>query len=737
MIEWIITSCVLIVIVALLRLVLKGRISLRLQYALWIIVLARLLIPVNFISSPMSVMNVVPESVPVAELQQPQIIDTPELAPSEQVDTPVSQVPILPVNPMPITPDTPEVQEPVELPEPQQQIEVPAPEKEFSYVLLLQIIWVSGIAITAIIFLFANICFALRLKRTRQTENIDCRLKVYRTAIIDTPCLCGLFRPAIYLTEEAGEDVGRQHILTHELTHYKHWDHIWGFFRCLCLAVHWYNPLVWIAAILSRRDSELACDESVIKQLGEEHRAEYGKTLIRMTCTKQAVGSIFTTATTMTGSKKTLTQRIKLIAKHPKTALYAAVCLVLVAAIAVGCTFTGAKIKNESVPPIESTPIETEQDVTEILEENTEESKGIEGTDDTTSSLSELLIQKKYQPVEPVGEVPKEFELVISENRLYDAVAFKDRLLRSRITEANERIYTQLIEMMDLYGNGLASYSFVADRAYRVSALLATEDGGFLVVLSFEDYTYAPNAWASDDGYGSRVLKCDKNGKLQFDITFNLIDDLKFSFERNGLFYIFGQFETPETNVRGVYSPGDIYMAILNQSGTVLKTKIIAGSDFDSLENAEPCEDGYILSISAQSNDGDFEGSNSGGYPVDWIVIINNDLEIIQKQKKTGRDCFDKRLGEKDSVPVYSSDPVFNKFTAGTPETYIAYADYYMIVSLNITGIYENPPPCISSRWYYYETVYSAYDYNGNLLFRNAVDSSPDYDSMILSFTDS
>lgn len=355
----------LIGIVLLLRLVLKNRISLRLRYALWLIVLVRLLVPVNFFSSPISVMNVVPEAAPVAEAQQPQSTYTPEVEPSQPVtDTPASQVPILQVNPTPITPETPEVQEPVQIPE--QQTEVHTEEKEFSYVLLLQIIWVAGLVITAFVFLFANIRFALRLKLTRQVENAACPLRVYRTAVIDTPCLFGIFRPAIYLTEEAGEDKGRQHILTHELTHYKHLDHIWGVLRCLCLALHWYNPLVWIAAVLSRKDSELACDESVIKQLGEKNRAAYGRTLIRMTCEKQTVDTIFTTATTMTGSKRTITQRIKLIAKHPKTALYAAICLILVAAIAVVCTFTGANPEENTTLTVEKVVI-TDKPAAEVL----------------------------------------------------------------------------------------------------------------------------------------------------------------------------------------------------------------------------------------------------------------------------------------------------------------------------------------------------------------------------------
>ena len=370
MLEWIITSCVLIGIVLLVRLCLKNRISLRLRYALWLIVLVRLLVPVNFFNSTISVMNVVPEPAPVAELQQPEILDAPEQTPTQSItDTPVSQVPILPVNPTPITPVTPEVQEPVQLPQPQITEKEPVPEKTFSVTLLLQILWITGMAVTALVFFITNIRFTLRLKRTKQPEQADCSLPVYRSSAVDTPCLFGLFKPAIYLTQEAVEDEGKHHILTHEMTHYKHLDHIWGMLRCLCLVLHWYNPLVWVAAICSRRDSELACDEAVIKQLGEENRAEYGKTLIRMTCTKQNAAGIFTTATTMTGSKKTIKNRIKLIAKHPKTAIYAVICLILVAAIAVGCTFTGKKQaeNTEKTQPELETIVITDKPASEVL----------------------------------------------------------------------------------------------------------------------------------------------------------------------------------------------------------------------------------------------------------------------------------------------------------------------------------------------------------------------------------
>ena len=83
------------------------------------------------------------------------------------------------------------------------------------------------------------------------------------------------------------------------------------------------------------------------------------------------------------------------------------------------------------------------------------------------------------------------------------------------------------------------------------------------------------------------------------------------------------------------------------------------------------------------------------------------------------------RIGEKDGSAVLLSDPLFDGFDAGTPIVYIDYGDFYLIVSNRITGPFPFQPLEISSIWYCYETVYSAYDTNGTLLFRSAVDIIP------------
>ncbi len=340
---------------------------------------------------------------------------------------------------------------------------------------------------------------------------------------------------------------------------------------------------------------------------------------------------------------------------------------------------------------------------------------------------------KEPAPVEQIGQVPEAFKQIIQNNLFKDAVAFEQRLLKTEICAQDEEnnVLEHRVLMSDLYGNELAAYTCRADAAYNVTTLTATADGGFLFVLGFIDYSLPQGGWASDAGFASRVIKCDQNGNLQFDTALDQIEgaSLRFCFEKGGRFYFFGNQQTPETDRTGVGSPTDIYMAILDHTGAFLKSQTIAGTDFDNLDMAEMSRNGFLLSICSQSDDGAFAGSDSGGYGVEWVIEVDDNLEIIQKRKTEGRGYFDKRLGFKDGVPFYASNSILKSFDAGTPRLFIDYGDFYLIVSENNTGIYENQPPFINAIWYYKETVYTAYEDNGDLIFRASVDSSPDYDA--------
>ena len=338
-----------------------------------------------------------------------------------------------------------------------------------------------------------------------------------------------------------------------------------------------------------------------------------------------------------------------------------------------------------------------------------------------------------YKPVKQVGKTPEVFEKIIENNLFCDIVPFENCLLKAEIVseDTENRTVTGKVCMLDLYGNTLAEYTCTYGDAYGIQSLTATADGGFLFVVGFTDRSYGVDTWASDNGYASRIIKCDKNGQLQFEKAMEQVEGyaLRVCIEQNDCFYFFGTIETPETKKTGINSPDDVYMTVLDQSGAVLKTKTIAGTDYDSLDAAEVSGDGFKLSVSAQSDDGDFAGSNSGGYPKDWVITVDGDLAITEKKMETGRDFLDNRLGQKDGAPIYQSDGLFENYDAGTPSAYIGYDDFYLIISSNITGEYEKTPLMVSAIWYYTETVYSAYDYDGKLLFRRSVDSSPDFDA--------
>lgn len=341
-------------------------------------------------------------------------------------------------------------------------------------------------------------------------------------------------------------------------------------------------------------------------------------------------------------------------------------------------------------------------------------------------------------PVAQSGQVPEALRTVVAENLFCGATACSDRVLKAESAEQEARSVVHRVQMLDLYGNELAQCVLESDDSYHISTLTATEDGGFLFVLGFRDHALSQDIWASDNGYASEICKVDADGVIRFRTVLPQMEGaaLEFCFEQEGKFYFFGNLQTPETQTRGTYSPTDIYMTVLDAEGEILDSRTIAGSDFDDLLAAEPTEEGFLLSVRSQSDDGDFTGSNSGGYGVDWVITVNTALEIVKQEKATGRSYQDRSsLGVLNGETVYPDSLLLADYDAGTPTAVLDYGEYYLIVSENATGIYKNTPVFISSIWLYTETVYSGFSPEGELLFRSAVDSSPDFDAMAAEIT--
>ena len=341
MMQWIVSSSVLILVVIALRYVLRGKLSLRMQYALWLLVLVRLLVPVSFGASDLSVMNAVPERAPTVQqgTYKQDII-------GERNDAPANAGTVgIPAQSM-------SEAAPPNLVQNVTTATVTAPTVEKTdWARIAKTVWLAGAAALGLVFLAVNLRFGKKLRRSRErVEETDACLPVYESGETDTPCLFGVAKPSIYVTPDTRTEAETlRYALAHEQTHYRHGDNLWAVLRGVCLALHWYNPLVWWAAELSRRDAELACDEATIRRIGESERAAYGRTLIRMTCEKRP--ALLVTATMMTDSGKGLRERITLLVKKPKTAAYTAVAVLLIAGLSVACTFTDGKDNAELAEP--------------------------------------------------------------------------------------------------------------------------------------------------------------------------------------------------------------------------------------------------------------------------------------------------------------------------------------------------------------------------------------------------
>ena len=348
MMQWIVSSSVLILVVIALRYVLRGKLSLRMQYALWLLVLVRLLVPVSFGASDLSVMNAVPERAPAVQqgTYKQDIV-------GERNDAPTNAGTVgIPAQSM-------NEAAPPNLVQNVTTATVTAPTVEKTdWARIAKTVWLAGAAALGLVFLAVNLRFGKKLRRSRErVEETDACLPVYESGETDTPCLFGVAKPSIYVTPDTRTEAETlRYALAHEQTHYRHGDNLWAVLRGVCLALHWYNPLVWWAAELSRRDAELACDEATIRRIGESERAAYGRTLIRMTCEKRP--ALLVTATMMTDSGKGLKERISLLVKKPKTAAYTAVAVLLIAGLSVACTFTGGRENAELAEPFGKSYVE-------------------------------------------------------------------------------------------------------------------------------------------------------------------------------------------------------------------------------------------------------------------------------------------------------------------------------------------------------------------------------------------
>ncbi len=188
---------------------------------------------------------------------------------------------------------------------------------------ILSRVWLLGMAVMAGYGLIS----LLRLCRKLQSAML-LRDNIYLADHIDTPFVMGLFRPKIYLPSGLAEGE-RGYILLHEQHHIRCLDHVAKILAFAALCVHWFNPFVWIAFALSGKDMEMRCDEAVLKKLGEEVRSDYSASLMCL-----ATGRRIISGAPLTFGEGDPKGRIKNMLSWKRPALWVVIAAVMVLLVA-------------------------------------------------------------------------------------------------------------------------------------------------------------------------------------------------------------------------------------------------------------------------------------------------------------------------------------------------------------------------------------------------------------------
>ena len=231
------------------------------SYALWAVVLFRLLCPVS-LPSPVSLLGLL--DAPVAQTEG--ITTMVEYIPYRVVETAAE-------NPQPDhLPQNTVTQAPTQ----SQQTKVEPRREPLSAAEIMTYIWLAGIAVMVIVGVGSYLRFRKHLTGAMQVKD-----NIYLVDHIDSAFVAGLIRPKVYLPSDIPlKQMG--YIIAHEQYHIRRLDHVTKHLSFAALCIHWFNPFVWVAFILSGKDLEMSCDEAVIKRLGEGIRADYSASLLSL-----------------------------------------------------------------------------------------------------------------------------------------------------------------------------------------------------------------------------------------------------------------------------------------------------------------------------------------------------------------------------------------------------------------------------------------------------------------------
>ena len=200
---------------------------------------------------------------------------------------------------------------------------------------ILTMVWTIGI----LLLVAYTVISYWRLRRKVDTA-VRYKDNIFQSENVKSPFVLGIIKPRIYLPFNMnGQDL--EHVVAHEQAHIHCKDHWWKPFGFLLLTIHWFNPLVWLAYVLLCRDIELACDERVIKELGNEQRADYTQALVACSVNRRMIA-----ACPLAFGEVGVKDRVKSVMNYKKPAFWGVVLAVIVCVFVAVCFLTNPVTKN-------------------------------------------------------------------------------------------------------------------------------------------------------------------------------------------------------------------------------------------------------------------------------------------------------------------------------------------------------------------------------------------------------
>ena len=190
-------------------------------------------------------------------------------------------------------------------------------------------LWLLGVLI-----LLAYTAISYLTLRYKLRTAVILRDNIFQCETVSSPFVLGILKPRIYLPY-AMDGKNLAHVVAHEQAHIKRKDHWWKPLGFLLLTVYWFNPLMWVAYILLCRDIELACDEKVIAELGNEQRADYTQALVACAVNRRMIA-----ACPLAFGEVGVKDRVKSIMNYRKPTFWIIVIALVVCVVVAVCFLT-------------------------------------------------------------------------------------------------------------------------------------------------------------------------------------------------------------------------------------------------------------------------------------------------------------------------------------------------------------------------------------------------------------